>query len=91
MKASIIILSKNGQAFIQRCLDKVCNQNYEHDYEVIVIDSGSTDKTLEIIRKYPLRLYEIASDDFRHSKTRNLGASFAKGEFVVYLSRCRAT
>ena len=87
MKVSIIILSKNGQECIQKCLDKVCNQNYDHDYEVVVIDSGSTDKTLEIIKKYPLRLYEISSDDFRHSKTRNLGASFAKGEFVVFLSQ----
>ena len=87
MKVSIIILAKNGEASIQRCLNKACSQNFEHDYEVIVIDSGSTDKTLEIIKNYPLKLYSVFSEDFGYSKMRNMGARLASGEFLVYLSQ----
>jgi rhamnosyltransferase len=51
---------------------------------VIVIDSGSTDGTLEILDKYPfIRLYQIPPEEFSHGGTRNYGVSLAKGEFVV--------
>jgi len=51
--------------------------------EVIVIDSGSTDGTLEIIKNYPVKLHQISPEDFGHGKTRNYGVSLAKGEFVI--------
>jgi rhamnosyltransferase len=56
-----------------------------------VIDSGSTDSTLLILKKFlkkhaNLRLHEILNHEFGHGKTRNLAAQMAKGEIVVYLS-----
>ena len=87
MKASVIILTKNGQASIGRCLDKVCNQSTKHDYEVIIIDSGSVDATLDIIKNYPVKLYKIPPEDFGHSSTRNLGVSLAAGQLLIYLSQ----
>jgi rhamnosyltransferase len=53
--------------------------------EVIVIDSGSGDTTLEIAAAYPVRLTRIPPEEFGHGRTRNLGARLALGSFLVYL------
>lgn len=89
MKASIIILTKNGEKSIKRCLDKIAGQKFGHDFEIIAIDSGSTDKTMDLLKSHPLniRVYEIPAGDFSHSRTRNLGALLATGEYVVYLTQ----
>jgi len=87
MKVSIIILTKNGQKYITSCISKVIAQKFSYDFEVIVIDSGSTDKTLDLIKGYPLKLHKIAAGDFSHSRTRNLAVTLAAGEYIVYLSQ----
>lgn len=85
MLISIIILTKNEVDNIENCLNTVFSQNCAHNVEVIVIDSGSTDGTVEIINKFPVRLIQIPADEFHHSKTRNLGAKNARGDIIVYL------
>ncbi|MCX5713489.1 MAG: glycosyltransferase family A protein [Candidatus Omnitrophica bacterium] len=87
MKISIIMLAKNGREHIKRCLDKVTSQKGGHDLEIIAIDSGSNDGTADILKEYPLKLYTIQAEDFSHSRTRNIGASLATGEYIVYLSQ----
>ena len=87
MKASIVILTKNGRRYIKGVLDKVTSQILDYDFEIIVIDSGSLDGTLDILKNYPIRLYKILPEDFSHSKTRNFAASLASGEYVIYLSQ----
>ena len=82
-KISIIIPVKNGAKTINTCLKVIFEQTLVNKTEVIIIDSGSTDNTLEIIKKYPVKLYQIPPNEFGHGKTRNYGASLAKGEFVV--------
>jgi rhamnosyltransferase len=82
-KISIVIPVKDGEKTIDICLKGIFEQTLIHQTEVIIIDSGSTDKTLEIIKKYPVKLYQIPPKEFGHGKTRNYGASLAKGEFVV--------
>jgi glycosyltransferase involved in cell wall biosynthesis len=84
--ASIIIPTKNEEDNIGRCLEAVFRQSADFPFEVLVIDSGSGDRTVEIVRKYPVRLVEIAASDFHHARTRNLGAETATGDFLVYLS-----
>lgn len=81
-KISIVIPVKNGEATIGACLKGIFEQTLISQTEVIVIDSGSTDKTLEIIKKYPLKLYQIPPEEFGHGKTRNYGASLAQGKFI---------
>ena len=84
IKISIVIPVKNGEKTIVKCLDAIQSQTLFSQSEVIIIDSGSTDGTLEILAKYPfIRLYQIAPDEFNHGGTRNYGVSLAKGEFVV--------
>lgn len=84
---SIIILTKNGAKDLETGLPSIYQQETEYTFEVIVIDSGSTDGSLEIIRKYPVRLYEIPPKEFSHSGTRNKGASLAQGKYLVYITQ----
>lgn len=81
---SILIPVKNEIRWIAPCLDAVFRQN-EPPFEVIVVDSGSTDGTLQVLKRYPLRLVQIPPEDFHHARTRNLAASLAQGQTLVFL------
>ncbi|MCX5713494.1 MAG: glycosyltransferase family 2 protein [Candidatus Omnitrophica bacterium] len=85
-EVSVIILAKNEESHIEECLKAVVSQEGKFSYEIIVIDSGSSDRTVEITRKYPIKLVQIPFSDFGHGKTRNLGASLAQGKYVVFLN-----
>lgn len=82
---SIILLTKNGEKYIRSLLDGLYRQRNIGCAEIIVIDSGSTDGTLEIVSAYPLTLKRIAPEEFGHGRTRNLGARLARGRFLVFL------
>jgi rhamnosyltransferase len=83
-RISIIIPVKNGITTIKQCLDAIYSQTLIDQTEVIVIDSGSTDGTLAILKEYPVRLYQIPPQDFNHGETRNYGVSLAKGELIYF-------
>lgn len=86
---SIIIPAKNESQNIAQCLNAIYRQETETNFhfEIIVIDSGSTDHTIEIIKKYPsVRLVQIKPNEFGHGKTRNLGAEMGKGDYIVFLN-----
>lgn len=87
MEASIIILTRNGGDNFPRLLERIYSQRFEGGFEVIVIDSGSTDDTLNAARRYPMRLHEITVREFHHSRTRNLGAEMAAGRYLVYITQ----
>ena len=57
--ASIVILTKKAGNGFQDVLEAVYTQKYPGDFEVIVVDSGSTDNTLEIARNYPAEVHHI--------------------------------
>lgn len=86
MDVSIVIRTKNEQEFIGATLRKVKQQEFSGSYEIIVVDSGSTDSTLEIVSDYDLKLLEIPQKDFSYGRALNMGASAASGRFVVNLS-----
>jgi rhamnosyltransferase len=67
-------------------MKKLRSQNYQ-DFEVIVVDSGSTDGTLGIVKEYGYKFYCIPSEEFHHSRTRNLGAEFSRGDYLVYITQ----
>ncbi len=87
IKLSIIVLTKNGGTYLEEVLRKVFVQEIEEEFEVIAIDSGSIDKTKQILAKFPIRLKEIPPSVFNHGETRNLGAELSKGEYLVYLTQ----
>lgn len=83
---SIVIRTKNEAAMICKCIDMIYAQKISKKVEVIVIDSGSSDNTLEMIRKYNINIYSIKPEDFGFGSSINLGIELAKGEFVVFVS-----
>ena len=87
MDVSIVIPTKNGGSLLEEVLKSIFSQKTEYTYEVICVDSGSTDDSIEIIRKYDVALYEIKPSEFGHGKTRNYGASKGTGEFIVFLTQ----
>jgi rhamnosyltransferase len=83
--ASVVLLTRNGMPLVRDCLDAVLRQETPWSYEVIVIDSESTDGTWELLDSLEVVRVRIAPREFSHGGTRNLGASMARGEFVVFL------
>lgn len=86
-KVSVVVLTKNGGPLFRTCLEGVCAQTHAGKVEVIVVDSGSTDETLEIVKGHPVRLEQIPPESFHHARTRNFAATLAGGEFLVFLSQ----
>ena len=86
VQTSIIILTKNAGREFEKTLKMVFNQKHD-DFEVLIIDSGSTDNTLDTAREFKTKIYEIKPEEFHHSKTRNLGAELSNGDYLVYLSQ----
>lgn len=84
---SIVILSRNGGKTFMKCLNGIQRQKIDVPYEIIIVDSGSTDSTLEEIRKYCVRLFQIRPEEFKFGLTRDYGFSKAKGDIVVTLSQ----
>jgi len=87
MKASVIIPTKNAGDQFRNVLEAVLEQDTPWEYEVLVVDSGSSDGTVEYVQsKAGVRLHQIPAQDFGHGKTRNLGISLTRGEFVVMIT-----
>jgi len=84
---SIILLTKNAGGIFPRTLEAVLGQEVSYPFEVVVIDSGSDDGTVEAARRYPVRLHQIRPEEFGHGRTRNLGARLAEGRYLVYLTQ----
>jgi glycosyltransferase involved in cell wall biosynthesis len=83
-KVSIIMPTLNVKNYIAECLDSVVNQTLE-DIEIIVVDAGSTDGTLEILKEYAdkdSRITLLDSDEKSYGHQMNMGISQAKGEYI---------
>lgn len=86
-RVTVAILTYNGDDYIERILQQVMSQDIDGGVEVLVIDSGSTDDTLDIVARFPtVRLHQIPNAEFGHGRTRNLAAELARGEFIAYLT-----
>ena len=87
VKVSIVVLTKNGMPDITRCLTAVYSQRGVYPVEVVVVDSGSTDGTLDIVKSFQVRLRQIPPASFHHARTRNFAAGLTAGEILVFLSQ----
>jgi GT2 family glycosyltransferase len=81
-RISVVICTFNGARTIAGCLAGTKHLDYP-DYEVIVVNDGSTDSTPEIARQFPCRL--ISTENFGLSNARNVGGENATGEIIAYL------
>lgn len=84
---SVIILSYNGGAAIRETLTAVLSQETRRAVEVLVIDSGSSDRSIEYLRSLPIAIKEIPNESFGHGATRNLGARLASHPLLVFMSQ----
>lgn len=82
---SIVIPTKNGGDLFRCAIFQLQKQKLWEEAELIVIDSGSTDGTVEIARSVGARVYEIPANEFNHGATRDLGIGLAVGEFVILM------
>jgi len=86
-KASVFIPTLNGGELLKRVIERVKEQVAPWLFEIVVIDSGSTDGTLEWMKADPMvRVHEICKSEFQHGKTRNLGVSLSEGENIAFLT-----
>ena len=82
---SIIIPVYQGEKTIKKCLDSIFNQSYT-DFEVILVNDGSTDRTLEVIEPYQNRLKLISYQNNRANPNiaRNRGYQEASGQYLLF-------
>lgn len=73
-EVAVILLTKNSERYLRELLEAVQAQASRRPLEVIAIDSGSRDNTLNLLRQYPVQVLQIAPNEFNHGETRNLGA-----------------
>lgn len=88
-KVSIVIPTYNGGSLFKEVLTAASNQITDFDYDVLVIDSSSTDGTREFAKRFGgrVRVHEIPQREFQHGRTRNLGVSLTDGEFIALLTQ----
>lgn len=81
---SIIIPTYNSSEFIEMTIESVFKQNYQ-DYEIIVVDDGSTDETINILKKYTSSIEIIMQGNKGPGAARNKGIEIAQGIYVAML------
>lgn len=82
---SVVIPLYNKEAIVERSLQSVLTQDFR-DFEVVVVDDGSTDRSAEIVRSISdTRLRLVSQENGGPSKARNTGVREARGEWIVFL------
>ena len=81
---SVVIPAYNAGQFIRRTIDSVLGQTYA-DYELIVVDDGSTDDTGEIVQSYGPKVRYIHQQNAGDGPARNTGIAAANGEWIAFL------
>ena len=93
LKATVFIPVYNGEFdHLEETLNALYQQKTDFAWDVLITDSGSSDRSVEIIesfaKKHPnLRLVEISKEEYSHGKTRQWAAEQATGEIIVYLTQ----
>lgn len=85
-KITIIVPCYNSEKFLRKCLDSIIKQTYSN-IEIIAIDDGSTDKSLEILNAYSKkdkRIIVISKKNSGVSNTRNIGIKKATGKYIMF-------
>ena len=79
---SVVIATYNRADFLPETIDSVLHQRFQ-DFELIVVDDGSTDSTREVMERYAPRVRYIYQENRGPSAARNLGVRHAKGPWIA--------
>lgn len=80
---SIIIRTKNEEKWVTHCLSKIFEQSLKN-FEVIIVDNHSTDYTIKLAKKFPVKILKI--NKYLPGKALNMGIQEARGKYIVCLS-----
>lgn len=80
---SVIVPTYNSEKTIQRLLDKLINNSVNVEYEVIIVDGCSTDKTVEICKRYPVFIKN--NPKVHAAAARNIGIQSSKGDICAFI------
>ena len=85
---SILLVTKNGERYLAEILQRIHEQQGNFRLtEIIAVDSGSRDRTLSILKEHAVCIVQIPPQTFGHGKTRNLAASHAQSDYLVFLTQ----
>ena len=87
VKISVIVPVYNSEKYLSRCIDSILKQTMK-DFELILINDGSTDESLSILKQYELkdnRIRVINQKNAGVSKTRNKGIKLANGDYITFI------
>lgn len=82
---SIVIPTKNGGELFRHAIEQLQRQRLWSQSELIVVDSGSTDDTVDLARAAGAKVYEIPAEKFNHGATRDFGIAHASCEYVILM------
>ncbi|WP_167880922.1 glycosyltransferase family 2 protein [Methanococcoides sp. AM1] len=83
---SIVIVNWNGHRYLKDCFDSLINQNYEN-YEIIFVDNGSTDNSVEFIKEnYPRTIIIKNNVNLGFAEANNIGVQKSNGEYIFLLN-----
>jgi rhamnosyltransferase len=82
---SIVLPTRNGGETLAATLEALARQRTGFEYEIVAVDSGSTDDTLRLLERAAAHVMHITPDSFNHGLTRNLGVERSRGALVVCL------
>jgi rhamnosyltransferase len=82
---SIVIPTLNGGDTLRRLLESIASQTASFEREILAVDSGSTDGTLDMLREHGVAVTTVPPNSFNHGDTRNVALANARGEYAVLI------
>ncbi|MEI6614258.1 MAG: glycosyltransferase family A protein, partial [Chrysiogenales bacterium] len=81
---SVIIPTYNRAHFIAESIESILSQTYK-DYEIIIVDDGSTDNTREVLKPFLNKIHYIFQENKGGAEARNTGIKKANGKYIAFL------
>ena len=84
---SVVVPTYNGGSQLETLFQTLKQQKKCGNVEIVIVDSGSTDGTIQLCNRYGVTMIQIPNEHFSHSTARNLGAEAARGQFLVFMTQ----
>ena len=87
IRISVVIRTLNEETYLDELLESIKGQNKDNfSIECVIVDSGSSDRTIEIARSHGSLITHIEKEEFTFGKSLNLGTEFSSGDIISYIS-----